>query len=216
MSKNNKVKPVVARTTNQKRFLQAVNSKDFIFVDGVAGTGKTYLTVGICCDYLMRGKVEKIVFSRSSSHLTRIMGYSTGSWREKNLVFFDQITEYLHSFLGEQTYKKLWAENKIELTSTEIIRGRNFENSIIILEEAEMSPPEDFILFLSRLDKNSKSIFIGDRYQNGASTGFWAQLIDNLEDENIEIIMFDENDVQRHPKMIQICKKISSIAKRKK
>jgi len=211
---NNKVKSVVARTPNQRRFLQAVNEKDYVFCDGLAGTGKTYMATGLACEYLQKGKVEKIVFARSSSHLTKEMGFSSGSWREKSLLFFDQVIEYLIRFLGEANYKKLWDSKVIELTSTAIIRGRSFENSIIILEECEMSPMEDFILFLSRLDKGSKAIFIGDRWQNGGNNGFWAKLVDNLEDEDVACIILEESDVQRHKSMIRICKKIAKIGRK--
>lgn len=213
MTKNNhKIRTITARTPNQKRFIQAVNEYDFVFLDGVAGTGKTFLSVGIACEHLSKGKIEKIVFVRSSTHLVKAMGFVPGSWAEKSLAFFDQCVEYFMQFLGEPTFKKLWETHVIELTSTSIIRGRSFLNSMIIMEESEMSSAEDFILFLSRLDKGSKAIFIGDREQNGGNDGTWAKIIDNLEDEAASCILFTEDDICRHKNMYRICKKIKQIS----
>lgn len=204
-------KGVTARTPNQKRFVQAVNEKDIVMVDSVVGTGKTFLSVGLACEYLKAGKVDKIVMARTSKHLIKEFGFHPGSWEEKAKVLFDQSVEYFIKFLGEQEFKKLWAEKIIEFTSASIIRGRSLYRTFYICEEMQEASAEDWVLMLGRLDKESKFLAIGDRFQNGGNEGFFGRLFDNLEDESVGKVMMTEDDIQRNKHIYRICKKIKDI-----
>lgn len=210
MSNNGKkFKGITARTLNQKRFIQAVNEKDFVICSAVAGTGKSIISVGLACEYLVSNKVDKIVFVRNSCHLVKEFGYSVGSWREKGLSLFDQVVEYFIRFLGESTFRQLWAENTIELTSTSLIRGRSWEKTFIVYEEAQLASKEDLILFISRVDKNSKCLLIGDIEQS--KDDFFEKLINNINDEDVAVVQMTEEDIQRNKHMYRICKKIRAI-----
>lgn len=65
-SESKAFKGVVGRTPNQKKFIQTVNEKDFTLLQGCWGTGKSWISVGLACEYLIKGKVDKVVFVRSS------------------------------------------------------------------------------------------------------------------------------------------------------
>lgn len=204
-------KGVVGRTPNQKLFLQTVNEKDIVICDSVLGSGKTFLAVGLACEYLLKGKVDKILFARTSKHLIKEMGYSTGSWTEKAIVMFDQAVEYFIRFLGEPEFNKLWKDKVIEFTSTSIIRGRSLYRTFYVCEEMQESSSDDWVLMLSRLDKESKFIAIGDRDQAGGDSGFFARLFDNLDDPAVGKVRMTEEDIQRNKDIYRICKKIREI-----
>lgn len=204
-------KGVVARTENQKRLLQCVNEKDITIVDAVIGTGKTFLAVGLACEYLVKGKVEKIVLARTTKHMLKEVGFLPGDLAVKSIAMFDQAVEYFIRFLGEQEFKKLWNEKVIEFCSASTIRGRSLYKTFYICEEMQETCKDDWILMLSRLDKESKFLAIGDRWQNGGNEGFFGKLFDNLDDEAVGRVMMTEEDVQRNKHIYRICKKIREI-----
>lgn len=213
MSKSNSkaFKAVTPRTPNQKRFIQMVNEKDIVLADCGLGTGKTFLSVGLACEYLVKGKVDKIVMARTSKHLIKDFGFSPGTWEEKSIALFDQAVEYFIKFLGQAEFKKLWSEKVIEFVSASIIRGRSLYRTFYICEEMQEANKEDWILMLSRLDKESKFLAIGDRWQNGGNEGFFGRLFDNLDDEAVGRVMMGEEDVQRNKDIYRVCKKIRQV-----
>lgn len=210
-SESKAFKGVVGRTPNQKKFIQTVNEKDIILTDAGMGTGKTYIAVGLACEYLIKGKVDKIVIARTSRHLIKEYGFHPGTWEEKSIAMFDQAVEYFIHFLGRQQFEKFWHDRIIEFTSTSIIRGRSLYRTFFIGEEMQEMNKEDWILTLSRLDKESKFLAIGDRWQNGGNKGFFGRLFDNLEDEAVGKVQMGEEDVQRNKHIFRICKKIRDL-----
>ena len=201
----------VAKTENQRRFLQSVHEHDITIVQGTVGVGKSFLATGLACEYLMKGKVEKILFARTSINLIKEYGYNVGSWEEKSIALFDQVVYYFCQFLGEGQFKKLWNDKVIEFTSTSIIRGRSLKDSFVCIDEAQTLTRVDWILTLGRLDRNSKIIYMGDRWQSQGDDGFFAKLFDNLEDEAIAKVELTEEDCQRNKHISRICKKIREM-----
>lgn len=209
-SESKAFKGVVGRTPNQKKFIQTVNEKDFTLISGVYGSGKSWISVGLACEYLVKGKVNKIVFVSNSTYAIKEMGYTSGSWKDKCLDMFDQITEYFIRFLGASTFRKLYEEGIIELTSIALLRGRNFENAVVVLEEAQMCNRDDMILFISRIDKGSKVIIGGDEYQT-APGSFFELMMNNFEDEAVGKCRLTEEDIQRNKHMARICSKLKNL-----
>lgn len=202
---------MVGRTYNQKHFIQSINEKDFVLCDSPWGTGKTFIAVGMACQYLMGGKVDKIVFVRNSRHLIKEFGFAPGTWEEKGFALFDQVVEYFKEFLGPSEFEKYWKAHIIELTSASIIRGRSFRRTFVVAEEVQESSKDDILLFLSRMDRESKLVMIGDRNQVADSQCFFAKMFDQLEDEEVAKIQMTEEDIQRNKHIYRICTKIQNI-----
>ena len=161
--------------------------------------------------YLKKEKVDKIVFVRNSRHLIREFGFAPGTWEEKGRALFDQVIEYFEQFLGSVEFNKLWEKKVIELTSASIIRGRSFRRTFVVAEETQESSKDDILLFLSRMDKESKLVMIGDRNQVPNGDCFFAKMFDYLDDEAVAKIQMTEEDIQRNAHIYRICKKIQEI-----
>jgi len=205
-----KIKP---RTENQKKFIEAYNFSDFVFLESLPGCGKTYMSVGLAAQALALHNAEKVVVCQSTMHTSRAMGYTSGSFREKCLDYFEQHVEYFQDFLGGALiFDKLWEDRIIEITATELLRGRNFENTIMILDEAQNCSRHDILTFISRMSNGSKIIVCGDRHQTDSPNEcFFAKIMDNLEDENIRKVFFTEDDICRHNLMGKIYNKIIKL-----
>lgn len=209
-SESKSFRGVTGRTQNQKNLIQTVNEKEFTILSGVYGSGKTFICVGLACEYLKKGKVDKIIFVRNGNGAIKEIGFSTGSWKEKCAVMYDQVVEYFITFLGTAEFNKLYEQNIIELTSTSLLRGRNFATAFIVLEEAQLCDRDDMILFVSRVDKGSKVIIAGDEYQI-APGSFFENMMNNFEDEAVGVCRLTEEDIQRNKHMARICNKLKNL-----
>ena len=67
----------IAKSANQKKYLDAIEQHDIVFGVGPAGTGKTYLAMAQAVSYLMAKKVSRIILARPAVEA----GKSSGSCR---------------------------------------------------------------------------------------------------------------------------------------
>src|SRR5262249_1969494 len=57
-------KAIVAKSLNQRLYIESIDLHDMVFGIGPAGTGKTYLAVAMAVSYLLTRKVNRIVLAR--------------------------------------------------------------------------------------------------------------------------------------------------------
>jgi phosphate starvation-inducible PhoH-like protein len=189
----NKVNPA---TKNQAAFVKAVKDNDIIFCEGVSGTGKTYLTLSLACEYLLSNKVEKILISHTIVPCGDI-GFLPGSASDKSEPYFYQHLNYLEKILGK-SYKRFITEGKIILKPLEVLRGYNFDNTIMIADEIQNFDAGQIKMFLTRLGKNSKAICLGDASQKDINTSGLIFCLNNLSQINkCTIINFEYDDILR-------------------
>jgi phosphate starvation-inducible PhoH-like protein len=90
------------------------------------------------------------------------------------------------------------------------MRGRTLNDSLIILDEAQNSTPEQMKMVLTRQGFNSKMVVNGDVTQIDLPAGKRSGLLDAVEVlkgvEGISFIQFDERDVVRHSLVQRIVK----------
>ena len=205
------LKPLEAKTENQKNYIHALNEKDIILVQGGAGVGKTMVTIGIACEWLSKQRVEKIVICRSSFQTSKTCGYSPGSYKEKSLDHFKQQSAYFEYFIGKSKFLELWKSGVIELSMVETIRGLSYNNTFMILEECQECLADDILLFQSRMGEGSTAVFLGDVEQSKHNNCPFERIFKELDDEDIAKIKFTSFDVLRHKKMRKIFDKMKRI-----
>jgi phosphate starvation-inducible PhoH-like protein len=71
----NRLKP---RTDNQKEYIRTVSENHITFCQGVAGSGKTHIAIGMALEYLLENKVKKIVITRPVVESGEKIGYLPG------------------------------------------------------------------------------------------------------------------------------------------
>lgn len=196
----NKVKP---KTINQNTFIQAINNNDVIICDGPAGTGKTYLTIGIACEYLLAGKIEQILITRTIIGAGYDLGAFKGDVDEKISPYFTAQLVYLEKILGP-SYKQ-YLNKKIFLRPLELLRGHTYDNAMIIAEEAQNMDGKQLKLFITRLGQYSKAIITGDLSQsdiNPAGFRFCLNYLNGL--DKLAIINFGFEDILRNERIKHI------------
>ena len=84
------------------------------------------------------------------------------------------------------------------------MRGRSFENSLIIADEMQNATPAQMLMLLTRIGENSKLIINGDPVQHdrGNEVNGLVDLLNRLDkspSNDIAVIKFQEMHIERHP-----------------
>lgn len=197
------------RNPSQHQFVNRMTngSSNIVIAVGPSGTGKTLLAIHVGVQQLLKNKISKIVLTRPTVSVDEDIGFLPGKIEDKMLPWLRPIFDILHKYYSKNVVQRMIDDNVIELCPLSLMRGRTFENSWIICDEAQNTTPHQMKMILTRLGKNSKLVIIGDTEQsdsNLAKNGLIdiTQRIENQGEgainKGIHIIKFAQNDVQRH------------------
>jgi phosphate starvation-inducible PhoH-like protein len=73
---------IMAKSANQRRYLDAIEQHDIVFGVGPAGTGKTYLAMAQAVNYLLAKKVSRIILARPAVEAGEKLGFLPGDLQE--------------------------------------------------------------------------------------------------------------------------------------
>ena len=194
---------VTAKTTGQKKYLDAIRKHDITFGIGPAGTGKTYLAVAMALSALRGGEVSRIILTRPAVEAGEALGFLPGDLFEKITPYLRPLHDALQDMLPAEEIQKHTERGTIEIAPLAYMRGRTLNGAFIILDEAQNSTTEQMLMFLTRLGHSSKAVITGDETQvdlpphklSGLAEAHRA--LKNI--EGIAVIEFSRRDVVRHP-----------------
>ncbi|KEY58083.1 phosphate starvation-inducible protein PhoH [Serratia sp. DD3] len=194
---------IEARTEAQAHYLSAIENKQLIFAVGEAGCGKTYISAAKAADALIHKEVERIIVTRPVLQADEDLGFLPGDISEKFAPYFRPVYDILLRRLGSSFMQYCLRPEigKVEIAPFAYMRGRTFENAVVILDEAQNVTASQMKMFLTRLGENVTVIVNGDITQCDLPRGVKSGLSDALarfaEDELIGIIQFDKQDCVR-------------------
>jgi phosphate starvation-inducible PhoH-like protein len=195
-------KALKAKTKNQEEYIRTIEDSDVTLCTGPAGTGKTAVSVGLACDYLLDGRVEKIVVTRPVIESGRGLGFLPGTFEEKIHPYLIPVLEEMEYRLSANRVQAYRDEGKIEVCPLEYMRGRNFHNCFMILDEAQNATFEQLKMFVTRIGWDSKAVINGDMDQtdlvNSSQGGLDTFLyrLDNI--EGVGVAELTEADIIRN------------------
>ena len=92
-------------------------------------------------------------------------------------------------------------EENIELVPLETLRGRSFENALILIDESQNCTVDEMKSIVTRIGENSQLILMGDPKQKdlkGKSGLEWVcDMIQKYEIEDAQVVEFSIDDVVR-------------------
>lgn len=196
----NRLKP---RTENQKNYIRNVAENSITFCQGVAGSGKTHIAIGMAIEYLLDNKVKKIIITRPVIEAGEKIGYLPGTAEEKLHPYLLPILDEINHFITVPHYLALKLNNKIEVVPLGLMRGRNFHDCFIVADECQNASYEQLKMLLTRIGNNSKMILTGDIQQSDLSRhlqGGFIDLINALDGvDGICTSKLESSDIIRNP-----------------
>lgn len=175
------------------------------FVDGPAGSAKSYLAVLAALELLKEDKIEKIVYIRSViESASRSMGALPGEVDDKFLPYAMPLIEKVAEISGQGVANHLMKEGILSAIPVNFVRGLTFNNSFVIIDEAQNLTRAELVTILTRFGKDTRYAVCGDLAQAdiGKSSGYsdifnkFSQRED-AEAKGIFNITFGEEDIVR-------------------
>ena len=192
----------------QKVFRDAIWNKDklIVFCNSKAGTGKTTVALGVAnllYEYGLYREVNYIV----SPTQEQIQGFLPGDQEQKTAPYMGPLLDAM-AVIGLDPNKSLISETNIQAQKEgtafirflphTYLRGCNFDNSVVIIEEAQNFYGDSLKKVLTRIHDNCKVIVIGhtgqiDILKHPERSGF-AKYIEHFKDDpRCELVTLTHN-----------------------
>src|SRR4026207_384232 len=195
--------PVVARTANQRAYVEAIEKHDVVFAIGPAGTGKTYLAVAMAVAALKKEQVSRIILARPAVEAGEALGFLPGDLQEKITPYLRPLYDALHDMMEAEELERALSREVIEVAPLAYMRGRTLNSAFVILDEAQNATTEQMFMLLTRIGMNSKCVVTGDVTQIDLPANKRSGLVEALQAlknvPGIAMSYFTERDVVRHP-----------------
>lgn len=139
-----------------------------VSLTGLAGSGKTFLTLMAGLDGLNKNKYKRIVITRNIQPVGRDIGFLPGDADDKMLPWIAPIMDNFRQGVGDQdlTYFEVMRRSgKIEVAPLAFMRGRTFSDTFLIIDESQNSTIHELKTVITRIGENSKIVLLGDTDQ---------------------------------------------------
>ncbi len=156
------VKPL---TTGQERLINVLkdDSNEVIGAFGPTGTGKSFITVIYGISAVLSGRFKRLIIARP---LIDITSGRLESPEELGDLYYRVAGQYLYDILGymvsRDDVEKMLRDGRVIVTDVNYLRGRTFDESVILLDDAQHAPPENAAEVLMRMGRNARLIIAGD------------------------------------------------------
>jgi phosphate starvation-inducible PhoH-like protein len=189
------------RTQVQSELFHDLDNNSLIVALGPAGTGKTYTCCTKASIWLGRGCIQKIVLARANVSTGKSLGAIPGTLEEKLEPWMLPMTDILRQHLKDGFYDYCVRKDKIEVVSLETIRGRSFDNAMILVDEAQQLTLEELKAITTRVGENSVLVLMGDPRQsdiaNKSGLMKFVDLVQRYNPDDVSILEFMMEDIVR-------------------
>ena len=197
-------------TDNQKILFDSYNQQKNVVAYGVAGTGKTFITLyNALKDVLDETTPYERVYIVRSLVSTREIGFLPGDHEDKADIYqipYKHMVKYMFQMPSDADFEKLYgnlrSQETMKFWSTSFIRGTTLDNAIIIVDEFQNLNFHELDSIITRVGENSKICFCGDATQSDLTkTNDRNGIVDFMnilrKMVSFDIIEFDVNDIVR-------------------
>lgn len=196
---------------SQLQFFNAIKDNFLTVCTGPAGTSKTFVSCYAALDMVRNNTHKKIVLARPAVESGENLGFLPGSVDEKIAPFMEGYLSNMEKIISPEKLKFLVFSKIIDMQPLAFMRSRTFDNTVLILDEAQNADLRQIMLVVTRMGKNSKVIICGDVTQWDIKNRRKDLLVfaENIANDIPECGMFEfkREDIVRHPVLIALTDK---------
>jgi len=195
------LKPIAAITDTQQRVFNSFNTGQNMFLHGVAGTGKTFLSMYLALNQVLNQHTYQSVTIIRSTVSSRDMGFLPGNQKEKQRVYEQPYQQICNELFGRgDAYECLKNRKAVDFISTSFIRGTTLRDTIVIVDECQNMTDNELHTIITRVGDNCRIIFAGDFNQTDLKiheSGIlkFMKIINTM--RSMELIEFQVEDIVR-------------------
>lgn len=193
----NPIKFQITLNEEQKIAKDIILNSTISVIRGKAGSGKSMLASQIALDLLFRKEIEKIIITRPTVIAGSDIGFLPGDISEKLAPFTAPVYDNMHRIYNKEKVEAIVKEGGIEIIPVAFMRGRNFTNCLVIVDEGQNLTDSQMELILTRLCNGSKIIICGDSSQidlkDKKTSGFDFICKNMKEIEGFSVITLEKN-----------------------
>ena len=181
-------KPIIPRSENQLKLVEAFAKNDMVFAIGPAGSGKTYTAIALAVRALKNKEIKKM--------------------KDKIDPYLQPLYDALQDMIPAAKLKEYMELNIIQIAPLAFMRGRTLNDAVVILDEAQNTTTQQIKMFLTRMGMNTKMIVTGDMTQIDLPQSQTSGLVQALRIlkgvKGISFIELNKKDIVRHKLVTQI------------
>ncbi len=158
---------VEPQTEGQERLVEALQdeSNEIVASFGPTGTGKTLFCAAYGVQAVMEGGYERFIVTRPLVDVATKEEMSSADMPERfDELVVSPIMDVLSASpeVSRSEIEELVEQEKIMIVDTHFVRGRTFDNAVILLDEVQNMLPENAGEVLARMGHNSRLLITGD------------------------------------------------------
>lgn len=154
------------KNESQRLYKESLEDSIVTIGAGPAGAGKSFLAMAVAVGKLLSNEVNKVVITRPVCEAGESLGFLPGTLEEKIHPYLLPLLDALNDLVGPTMAKKLLDDKRIEFAPLAYMRGRTFNFSYVILDEAQNTTVEQMKLFITRIGEGTKVAINGDESQS--------------------------------------------------
>lgn len=219
---------IKCKNKKQKEFLHRLKDPNKIICFGIgsAGSGKSYISLAYALQALQDKETlfDKIVILTPTCEAGAMgIGFLKGDLEQKMHPYIEADKYTMNKILdnsgnstkGKDIVDHMVQSDKISFELVNFARGKTFDNSLILVAEAENFSKQEMLLLLTRIGENSKIVISGDVEQldrkdikrSNTQCGI-EYAINKLRDmEEVSVTEFTNDDIVRNPIISKIIDK---------
>lgn len=178
--RESKIYELKPKTENQAKAMKLLREKKVVILRGSSGSGKSMLACVHAANEYLKGNVKKIVLIRPYEHVGRSIGLRPGDTNMKMLPLMQSMLQYLELVFGKSELQAKIESGIIVMEALEDCRGRSYENSYIVVDEAMNIDSHGMKAIITRLNENSQICFCGDGKQKDTKSDSGIDVLCNV------------------------------------
>ena len=181
------------------------------FVDGPAGSMKTYIAVYAGLELIKQEQFNRMVYIRSvTESAERSLGSLPGEIDDKFSPYSIPLEEKVIEIADAGTYSMLKQKGVVEAIPVNFVRGLTFNKSLVIVDEAQNLSRKELTTILTRFGRDSRYIVIGDCNQADVNKSGYREIFNMFNtkqcvDNDIFSFEFGNSEIARSKILRFIC-----------
>jgi len=205
------------KTPNQEKFYNLLGEKEITICKGSAGTGKTFLAITKALYLLVNfpDKYKKIILVKPLVEAGESVGFLPGNIAEKIDPYMESFIDVFEKLIDKRRTSKLLERGYIECKVLAYMRGKTFDNAILIFDEIQNTSKMQLKTALSRIGSNCLYFVLGDeeqsdKFKNAKDNGMYIAMEKLKDIPEISIFEFTTEDIVRNKIIGKILERLNS------